>query len=52
MKHSGLLESIDRLGLMGWDVLVVGWDRGWVTREDVSRYALDRLLPKPSVRTT
>ena len=44
MKYSGHLESIDRLGLMGWDVLLVGWDRGWVTREDVSRFAIDRLL--------
>lgn len=44
MKYSGHLEAIDRLSLMGWDVLVVGWNRGWVTREDVSRFALDRLL--------
>lgn len=44
MKYSGHLESIDGLGLMGWAVLAVGWDRGWVTREDVSRFAIDRLL--------
>ncbi len=44
MNDSVHLDSIARLGLMGWDVLVVGWDHGLVTRQDVTRFALDQLL--------
>ena len=44
VRYSGHLESIDALDLMGRDVLAVGWERGWVTLQDVIRFALDRLL--------
>lgn len=36
----GLMDS---LGLLDWKAMSIGWGRGWATRADVNRYAVDRL---------
>jgi len=38
------LEILKRLELLSWDIILVGWDNGWVNRNDIINYALQLLI--------
>ena len=37
------VEVLARLGLLSWHVLLLGWEKGWVTRDDIIDYAVHLL---------
>lgn len=43
MEINRAVGLMDALGLLDWKVLSIGWDRGWVTRAEVTDYAVERL---------
>lgn len=48
MEYSGpIIRTMSELSLLDWATLLTGWDRRWLSREDVSKYAVDWLVSRP-----
>jgi hypothetical protein len=46
MGHGRPIDIIKSLRILDLEVIFVGWNRGWITRDDLVNYAFDQIGPE------